>query len=87
MHPLLKCLWPEGAILVLEIHERMCKNDRCCYVLLFIRPYETEGYYWLTMLQVGKVVMKCQKCKLFSDLSHTLAAELMLIINLVPFTQ
>src|SRR5436190_1845977 len=87
IHPFLQCLRPEKAELaLLEIHEGMCGNHVGPRSLVHKAVY--HGFYWPTMLEdVKDLVRKYPKCQIFASFTHDAAADLVPIINPIPFAQ
>src|SRR3954465_9205614 len=87
IHPFLQCLRSEEVELaLLEIHEGMCGNHVGPRFL--VHKAIRQGFYWPTMLEDAKdLVRKCPKCQIFSSFTHEAVADLVPIINPIPFAQ
>ena len=76
LSPLLRCLGPEEAEIVLrEIHEGDCGNHSGGRSLA--QKVLTQGYYWPRLhIQAKEYVKKCRQCQLHAPSSHQPATEL-----------
>jgi len=83
--PLLRCLGPEEAEVVLrEIHEGDCGNHSGGRSLA--HKVLSQGYYWPRLHEQAKeYVKKCRKCQLFAPSPHQPATELNTLRSPWPF--